>query len=95
MSEINQAYHIKYEGKETCTKGLSLGGQYMEELSVKLNNIGDSYFDFVRAVLGYVNHRKDRIMLINSFLEENPKALSSDVLDYIANQADFMCDSIV
>lgn len=66
----------------------------MKELTEKLNSIKDSYYGFVVAVLTYVNkNREKRFDVINEFLNNNPKAGTSNVLEFIANQDDFYDDA--
>ena len=65
----------------------------MEELTIKLNNVKDSYYGFVVAVLTYVKRSVSRFELVNNFIDCNPSALSSDILSYISNQDDFYEDA--
>lgn len=65
----------------------------MESITMRLNNIADSYYDFVVAVLTYVNNKKARLGIVEQFLNDNPQALASDVLGFIASQDDFYEDA--
>lgn len=65
----------------------------MEELTIKLNNIADSYYGFVVAVLTYVNNKKSRLEIVEKYMNDNPSALSSDILEFISNQDDFYEDA--
>lgn len=65
----------------------------MEELAIKLNNVKDSYYGFVVAVLTYVKKSDSRFELVNDFINRNPGALSSDILSFISNQDDFYEDA--
>lgn len=65
----------------------------MDNFTVKLNNVADSYYGFVVAVLTYVNNKKSRLATVETFLEDNPSALSSDILEFISEQDDFYEDA--
>lgn len=64
----------------------------MEEFTIRLNNIKDSYYGFVVAVLNYVKGNGARFDIVNGYLDENPDALSSDILEFISEQKDFYDD---
>ncbi len=66
----------------------------MEELTVKLNNVKDSYYSFIVAVLTYVKKDPLRFEIVNEFIEKNPAALSSDILEFISEQDDFYNDAV-
>ena len=66
----------------------------MEEFTIKLNQIEDSYYDFVVAVLTYVNKKQSRYEAVRGFMDAHPEALSSDILEFIADQDDFFEDSV-
>ncbi len=65
----------------------------MEELAVRLNKIEDSYYDFVVAVLNYINKKQSRKEKIDYFMNNNPEALTSDILEFISRQDDFYEDA--
>lgn len=65
----------------------------MEELTKKLNNVNDSYYGFVAAVLTYVKKKNSRLKKVEKYLTENPSALTSDILEFISNQEDFYEDA--
>jgi len=65
----------------------------MEAFTVRLNNIEDSYYGFVAAVLTYVKNNPARLEIVNDYLDKNPRALSSDILEFISSQADFYEDA--
>lgn len=65
----------------------------MEDLAVRLNNIEDSYYGFVVAVLTYVKKKQSRFDRINDFLNHNPTALTSEILTFISEQEDFYEDA--
>ena len=64
----------------------------MEEFTIRLNNIKDSYYGFVVAVLNYVKGNNSRYNIVSTFMDNNPEALSSDILEFISGQKDFYDD---
>lgn len=66
----------------------------MEELLARLNNVEDAYYGFVGAVLTYVKKKTSRYDEVLNFLDSNPGAHSSDILDFISKQDDFYEDAI-
>ncbi|MCQ2544660.1 MAG: hypothetical protein MJ126_10895 [Lachnospiraceae bacterium] len=65
----------------------------METFAIKLNNVADSYYGFVVAVLTYINNKKSRLELVENYMNNNPSALSSDILEFISSQDDFYEDA--
>ena len=65
----------------------------MEAFAIRLNNIKDTYYDFVIAVLTYVKKKESRLKAVESFMNENPNALTSDILEFISDQDDFYEDA--
>ena len=65
----------------------------MEAFTIRLTNVADSYYDFVAAVLTYVKNKKSRISIVGKFMDDNPNALSSDILEFISKQDDFFEDA--
>lgn len=65
----------------------------MEEFTIMLNNIEDSYYGFVAAVLTYVKKKQTRFDKVRAFIEKHPEALSSDILAFISAQDDFYEDA--
>ena len=65
----------------------------MEDFTVMLNNIEDSYYGFVAAVLIYVKKKQTRFDKVKEYIENNPTALSSDILAFISDQDDFYEDA--
>lgn len=65
----------------------------MERFTTKLNNVVDSYHGFVVAVLAYVKNNKSRIKVVENFINNNPSAQSSDILEFISEQNDFYNDA--
>lgn len=66
----------------------------MNELAIRLNEVKDSYYGFVAAVLTYVKKKETRFSTVTHYLDENPDALSSEILQFIANQDDFFEDTV-
>lgn len=66
----------------------------MEDFTVMLNNIEDSYYGFVAAVLTYVKKKQTRFDKVKEYIENNPTALSSDILAFISDQDDFYEDAV-
>ena len=65
----------------------------MDELAVRLNVVEDTYYGFVVAVLNYAKKKKSRLNAVKAFLDNNPSALSSDILKFISGQDDFYDDA--
>ena len=65
----------------------------MEAFTIKLNNVADSYYGFVVAVLTYVKNKESRLEMVEDFMNNNPAALSSDILEFISEQDDFYEDA--
>lgn len=61
----------------------------MEELRMLLENVEDSYSDFVSGVEAYVHERPNEIKEIKSFIRKNPEATSSDILGRICSRPAF------
>ncbi len=65
----------------------------MKDMTIRLNNISDSYYSFVCAVLTYVKNNPKRYEKVTKFLDNNPSALTSDVISFISDQDDFYQDA--
>lgn len=65
----------------------------MEAFAITLNNVADSYYGFVVAVLTYVNNKESRLEVVQNFIHDHPSALSSDILEFISEQDDFYEDA--
>ena len=61
----------------------------MDRLIELLNNISDSYYDFVVGVANYAKIKDDNCDAMISFIENNPQALSSEVLEYMISRKDY------
>ena len=66
----------------------------MNELEILLNNIPDSYYDFITAMLHYAKKKPERLKNLLEFLKMNPNASSSDVIFFVSTQPDFFEDSV-
>lgn len=60
----------------------------MEELKVLLENVSDSYYDFVRAMLQSAKEHYDRIDEIIAYIKDNPEADTSDILGWVSETFD-------
>jgi hypothetical protein len=67
----------------------------MDELSDRLNSVKDAYYDFISAVIHYAEKKPERLEAVLSFIRENPKALSSDIVEFISRQDDFFEDAAI
>ena len=67
----------------------------MEEFTIRLNNVSDSYDSFVDGVLNYVEKKQSRLIAVETFMDEHPEATTSDILWFISNQRDFYEDMAV
>ena len=65
----------------------------MENFVIRLNNIEDSYYDFIVAVLVYVKKNKKRFEIVSRFMDDNPAARADDILEFISAQDDFYEDA--
>lgn len=65
----------------------------MEELTALLNEIEDSYYDFVSAMLHYAEKKTARLNSMLDFIKSNPNVKSSDVVKFVSDQQDFFEDA--
>jgi hypothetical protein len=65
----------------------------MEELKTLLNNVEDSYFDFVSAMLHYAEKKESRQNALLHYLHTHPNALSSEIIKFVSLQDDFAEDA--
>ena len=66
----------------------------MDELTHMLNNVSDSYYDFVVAVLSYAKKKEHREKAVSEYMMSNPDAKSSDILLFVSEQEDFYEDNL-
>ena len=64
-----------------------------KNFTIRLNNVADSYYGFVVAVLTYVKNKESRLEVVEKFMDNNPSALTSDILEFISKQDDFRDDA--
>jgi hypothetical protein len=65
----------------------------MNELSELLNNIEDSYFDFVSAILHYAEKKPSRLDTVVKYIKTHPNVKSADVVKFVSDQPDFFEDA--
>ena len=65
----------------------------MEELRKKLEGVSDTYLDFILGVMTYCKKKDERLRAVMKFMDDNPLATSSEIIDFIADQPDFYEDS--
>lgn len=65
----------------------------MEEFTIRLETVKDSYYGFVVAVLNYVKNNSARMTAVTDFMNSKPEALTSDILGFISEQPDFYDDA--
>ena len=65
----------------------------MDELLNRLNNVSDTYAGFVMGVITYAKKKPERLSKVLQFMEDNPEAKSSDIVEFIVEQPDFHEDS--
>ncbi len=65
----------------------------MEAFTIRLNSVKDAYYGFIVAVLTYVKKKTSRLEAVEAFLNDNPNALSADILGFISEQDDFFEDA--
>lgn len=55
----------------------------MDELKELLENVSDSYDDFVGCVLCAVKHDDEDMQKVKEFIKEDPTRKSDDILEYL------------
>ena len=66
----------------------------MDELEQMLNNVSDTYYDFVVGVLNYAKKKETREKAVVEYMMCNPDAKSSDILLFVSEQEDFYEDNV-
>ena len=61
----------------------------MDRLTELLNNISDTYYDFVVGVLNYAKRSSENLEDMTAFIENHPEADTSDILEYMINRDDY------
>lgn len=64
---------------------------YLKDLLLK---VADSYYAFVVGTLVYAKKKQSRLEAVIAYLENNPDAMSSDVVGFISDQPDFYEDAV-
>ncbi|MBR1568552.1 MAG: hypothetical protein IJ648_06265 [Lachnospiraceae bacterium] len=65
----------------------------MDELTVLLNGIEDSYYDFVSGILHYAEKKPSRLEALLNYIRSNPDIRSSDVVRFVSDQPVFHEDA--
>lgn len=60
----------------------------MNELEKLLNEVSDSYFDFVMGMMSEAKEHPDRLKDIIAFIKDNPEAKTSDILGWALSTLD-------
>lgn len=55
----------------------------MDELKEQLENVSDTYDDFVGCVLCAVKHDDEDVQKVKEFIKEDPTRKSDDILEYL------------
>ena len=55
----------------------------MDELKKLLENVSDTYDDFVGCVLCAVKHDDEEIRKVKDYIKEDPARKSDDILEYL------------
>lgn len=55
----------------------------MDELKELLDNVSDTYDDFVGCVLCAVKHDDEDMQKVKEFIKEDPTRKSDDILEYL------------
>lgn len=61
----------------------------MDRLKELLNDVTDTYYDFVVGVLNYAKRNKSSQDAMTSFVENNPDARTSEILEYMISRDDY------
>ena len=61
----------------------------MERLTELLNNVHDSYYDFVVGVLNYAKKSNNNLNEMTSYIEEHPEAGTSEILSYMISRENY------
>ncbi|MBQ9278292.1 MAG: hypothetical protein IJ224_06620 [Lachnospiraceae bacterium] len=65
----------------------------MKELELFLNNVSDTYYDFVTGILHYAQKKQSRLDAVLRYIKDNPNATSSDIVYFVSIQPDFYEDA--
>ncbi|MBQ8084737.1 MAG: hypothetical protein IJ232_01365 [Lachnospiraceae bacterium] len=64
----------------------------MQELTRMLNDVSDSYYDFVVAMLHYAK-KSNHLDIMKKYIIDNPSATTSDIIGFVSDQPDFYEDA--
>lgn len=64
-----------------------------EEFRKRLDSVPDVYDGFKAAVMTHVKFKESRLEVVNKYMDNNPTASTSDILEYISDQPDFYEDT--
>ncbi len=65
----------------------------MKELESLLNNVSDTYEDFITGIMQYARKKQSRLDAVLGFIKEHPNATSSDIVYFVSIQPDFYEDA--
>ena len=66
----------------------------MEDLYYTLNNLPDTYFEFVDSVMSHIKKKPKRLSAVQDYIKCNLSSSTSDILHFIMKQPDFFEDDI-
>ncbi len=66
--------------------------EIIKELKERLENVPDAYPDFVEGTIYYARKKPERMKAVMGYLSGHPDALSSDIVEFVSKQPDFMED---
>ncbi|MBR3636301.1 MAG: hypothetical protein IKN45_00105, partial [Lachnospiraceae bacterium] len=92
IGEVEQTSENIYLVKSTNTECNNITYDkilLLDQLKIRLENIKDSYFDFVDAIIHYAKRKQEHLDLLNKFLDEHPETSTSDVVYFVSIQPDF------
>lgn len=67
--------------------------EIIKELKERLENVPDAYPDFVEGIVNYARKKPERMKAVTGYLSGHPDALSSDIVEFVSSQPDFMEDA--
>ena len=85
-NQATMIYGLDAHSVEEMSRGME---KYREAFVVRLYSVKDAYYGFVVAVSTYVKNIPSRRDIVERFMDDNPEALTSDILEFISDQGDF------
>lgn len=61
----------------------------MNDLIQRLNNISDTYDDFISGVINYAKKDSEHVRILNEYIGSRTDLTTSDVIAFIIGQPDF------